>query len=122
MLHSLPITPRPGAQGLSCPILLQRHLHFSSEWKKLPQGQVSNHKHWKPSQVRRLSGIPAEHRLNALCLPSTGVFLGGLGLPDGSNGSGCSWAQGCPCALWDAVLRKQKGLAAPGTHDCAREE
>ena len=126
--HPLACGPGHSAE-LSCPTLLQRHLHFSNGWKKFPQGQVSNHKHWKPSQAARSLGtvepqaqLPAERRLKALCLPSTGVFLSGLGLPHGSNGRGCSRVWRHPCALWDAVPRKQKGLAASSTRDCAVEE
>lgn len=63
--------------------------------------------------------LPAEHSLKAAGLPGAAVFPGGLGLP---HGSGCSWPRGCPCVLWDAVPRKQKGLAAPSTRDCATEE
>lgn len=106
-----PLTCGPGhSTELSCPTLLQRCLHFSSGWKNLPQGQVSNHQHWKPSRVAGSPGtvepwaqLPAEHRLQACVCPApvfSPVVL--LALPQAG------------AAPWHSDIPVRCGMLCPG--------
>lgn len=132
MLHALPIIPGPVAWAWHKAVMSHSAPETPAlqQWvEKASPGQVCDHKSWKPSRAATAPGtaepqaqLTAEHRCKALCLPSTPVFPGGLGLSPGSNGRGCSQVRGHPCALRDAVPGKQKGLTAPSTRDCAAEE
>lgn len=114
--HPLAGGPGDGAM-LACPTVLQGHLQCSDGWKNLPQGQLSNHTpcQWAARSPGTVEPIPAWRHGQALCLLSlVALACPAAVMPRLLPGMGMS--------LWDAVSRKQKGLAAPSTRDCAAEE